>query len=193
MKKIALPLLAILILLGGCKQTTQVDYLSETREDKDARLEWWRDARFGMFIHWGLYAVPAGEWNGETGHGEWIRTTAQIPLEEYNGFIDQFNPVRFNASEWVKMAKEAGMKYIVITSKHHDGFGLWNSKQTDFNVMATPFRRDILKELADACKKEGIVLCFYHSIMDWHHPDYLPRRDWEKDRSTEGAEIMSNT
>ncbi|MFO7617274.1 MAG: alpha-L-fucosidase, partial [Bacteroidales bacterium] len=166
-------------------------YLNETTEERDNRMEWWRDARFGMFIHWGLYAVPAGEWGEAKGHGEWIRTTAQIPLEEYNRFTDQFNPVRYNAGEWVKMAKEAGMKYIVITSKHHDGFGLWNSKQTTFDVMATPFRRDILKELADACKKEGIVLCFYHSIMDWHHPDYLPRRDWETDRSAEGADFRN--
>jgi len=153
------------------------------------RMDWWRDARFGMFIHWGLYAVPAGEWDGTTNHAEWIRTTAQIPLETYDGFVEQFNPVAFDADEWVKMAKNAGMKYIVITSKHHDGFCLFDSEYTDFDIMSTPFKRDILKELADACDREDIVICWYHSIMDWHHPDYLPRRNWETDRSTEGADF----
>lgn len=165
------------------------NYLTESKADRDARMQWWREARFGMFIHWGLYAIPAGEWNGRTDHAEWIRTTAQIPLEEYDKFVQQFNPVQFNAEEWVQMAKDAGMKYIVITSKHHDGFCLFDSKYTDFDVMSTPFQRDILKELADACHKAGLKMCWYHSIMDWHHPDYLPRRDWEKDRSTEGADF----
>ncbi|MDT8402377.1 MAG: alpha-L-fucosidase [Bacteroidales bacterium] len=153
------------------------------------RMDWWRDARFGMFIHWGLYAVPAGEWEGTTNHAEWIRTTAQIPLETYDAFVEQFNPVDFDADEWVKMAKEAGMKYIVITSKHHDGFCLFDSEYTDFDIMSTPFKRDILKELSDACAREGIVICWYHSIMDWHHPDYLPRRNWETERSAEGADF----
>ncbi|RQW07490.1 alpha-L-fucosidase, partial [candidate division KSB1 bacterium] len=156
--------------------------------EKD-NMAWWRDARFGLFIHWGLYAIPAGEWNGETGHAEWIRQTAQIPLETYDQFVHQFNPVHFNADEWVRMAKEAGMKYIVLTSKHHDGFCLFDSEHTDFDVMSTPFQRDILAELAQACAREGIKICWYHSIMDWHHPDYLPRRPWEKDRSTEGADF----
>ena len=161
---------------------------AESKQQRDQRMEWWRDARFGMFIHWGLYAIPAGEWKGKTNHAEWIRTTAQIPIETYDKFVDQFNPVKFDADQWVRMAKRAGMKYIVITSKHHDGFCLWDSKQTDYDVMSTPFRRDILQELTDACKKHGIRMCFYHSIMDWHHPDYLPRRNWEKDRPTEGAD-----
>jgi alpha-L-fucosidase len=154
---------------------------------KDDRLKWWREARFGLFIHWGLYAIPAGEWGGQTNYGEWIRNNAQIPLATYDKFLQQFNPVKFNADEWVAMAKNAGMKYIVITSKHHDGFALYDSKVSDFDVMATPFKRDILKELAAACKKQDIRLCFYHSIMDWHHPDYLPRREWEKDRPVANA------
>lgn len=167
----------------------QPNYMHESKAEKDKRMEWWRNARFGMFIHWGLYAVPAGEWKGTANHAEWIRTTAQIPLVEYDKFLNQFNPVKFNAEEWVQMAKDAGMKYITITSKHHDGFALWDSKQTDFDVMSTPFKRDILKELADACRKiGGVKLCFYHSIMDWHHPDYNERREWEKDRSTEGTD-----
>jgi len=155
----------------------------------DDRMAWWRDARFGMFIHWGLYAIPAGTWKGETNHAEWIRTTAQIPLDVYDGFINQFNPEKFDAETWVRLAKTAGMKYIVITSKHHDGFCLFDSKHTDFDVMSTPFKRDIMKELADAAHREGIRICWYHSIMDWHHPDYLPRRGWEKDRSPEGADF----
>ncbi len=166
------------------------DYLkSETPEQFNSRMQWWREARFGMFIHWGLYAVPAGEWKGETRHAEWILTTAQIPVSEYIKFVPQFNPVNFDAAAWVKMAKDAGMKYIVITSKHHDGFCLWDSKVTDYDIMATPFKRDILRELTDECNKQGVKMCFYHSIMDWHHPDYLPRRGWEK-RSAEGADFQ---
>jgi len=153
------------------------------------RMDWWREARFGLFIHWGLYSIPAGQWDGSTDHAEWIRHTAQIPLDQYNELVSKFNPEKFDASEWVSFAKNAGIKYIVITSKHHDGFCLWDSKETDFDIMSTPFKRDILKELSDACSKEGIVLCFYHSIMDWHHPDYLPRRMWENDREVKDADI----
>jgi alpha-L-fucosidase len=138
----------------------------------DTRMDWWRNAKFGMFIHWGLYAVPAGEYKGSTNFGEWIMQEAQIPKSEYEKFAPQFNPQKFNGDEWVQMAKNAGMKYIVITSKHHDGFCLWDSKVGDYDVMdRTPFKRDIMKELSDACKKHGIVFCMYHSIMDWHHPD----------------------
>ncbi len=162
------------------------DYTKETKEQKDQRMKWWREARFGLFIHWGLYAIPAGKWGDKSHYGEWIRHEAQIPLPEYEKLLDQFNPVKFNAKEWVRMAKNAGMKYIVITSKHHDGFCLFDSKVTEWDVMSTPFKRDILKELSDACKEEGIKMCFYYSIMDWHHPDYLPRRDWEKEHRPEG-------
>ncbi len=179
--------------VGAChstkKTTNQKDYLNESEAERNQRMEWWREARFGLFIHWGLYAVPAGKWGEKDSYGEWIRTTAEIPLETYDGFVDKFNPTKFSAHDWVQMAKDAGMKYIVITSKHHDGFAIYDSKTSDFDVMATPFKRDILKELADECKKEGIKLCFYHSIMDWHHPDYLPRRNWETNRSAKGAKF----
>ncbi len=161
----------------------------ENKIDRDSRMEWWRDARFGMFIHWGLYAIPAGEWNGKTDYGEWIRHSGQIPLETYNQFQPQFNPIKFDADEWVKTARDAGMKYIVITSKHHDGFCMFNTKQTGFNIMATPFGRDVMKELADACRKYDLKFCFYYSIMDWHHPDYLPRRPWETERSADSADF----
>ncbi|MCX6306120.1 MAG: alpha-L-fucosidase [Bacteroidetes bacterium] len=168
---------------------TQVPDPLSLRSDQPDRMEWWRDARFGMFIHWGLYAVPAGEWKGKTGYGEWIRTSAEIPLEVYDQFRPKFNPVQFDADAWVRMARDAGMKYIVITSKHHDGFCMFDTKLTDFNIMSTPFKHDPMTELAAACKKYGLKFCFYHSIMDWHHPDYLPRREWEKDRTAEGADF----
>ena len=182
MKRIFILLLISMITLHA------QDFTKETKQQRDARMKWWRDARFGLFIHWGLYAIPAGEWKGSTNHGEWIRTTGQIPFEEYDNFVDQFNPTKFDAEDWVKMAKDAGMKYIVITSKHHDGFNLFDSKETDFDVMSTPFHRDILKELSEACRKYGMKMCWYHSIMDWHHPDYLPRREWEKSRTVKGAD-----
>jgi alpha-L-fucosidase len=189
MKKGLIPVIIVIALIGLSKQVLAQEFTRETREQKGARMAWWRESRFGLFIHWGLYSIPAGEWKGTTNHAEWIRTTAQIPLSEYDKFIGQFNPVKFNAGEWVRLAKNAGMKYIVITSKHHDGFCLFDSKFTDFDVTSTPFKRDVLKELADACHKEGIKICWYYSIMDWHHPDYLPRRDWEKDRPTQGADF----
>lgn len=162
---------------------------TESRAGRDSRMQWWRDARFGLFIHWGLYAVPAGEWNGKTDYGEWIRTSAKIPLREYDRFVGQFHPSKFNPDEWVRAAKEAGMKYIVITTKHHDGFCLFDTKESGFSVMSTPFKRDVMKALADACRREGIRMCWYYSIMDWHHPDYLPRREWETDRPDSASDF----
>lgn len=152
------------------------------------RLGWWSDARFGMFIHWGLYAIPAGVHGDKNTYGEWIRSEARIPVDEYDQYRKQFNPTKFDPDAWCRIAKAAGMKYIVITSKHHDGFALFDSAVTDHDVMDTPFKRDILKELSDASRRHGIRICWYYSIMDWHHPDYLPRRDWEKDRPTAGAD-----
>ncbi len=162
------------LLVPLCAQTTAKSALPETKQQRDERMQWWRYARFGMFIHWGVYSVPAGTYKGKhiPGIGEWIMENANIPIAEYEKFAQQFNPVKFNAEQWVQIAKNAGMKYIVITSKHHDGFCLWDSKVSDYDIMdAAPFKHDILKELSVACKKHGIRLCFYHSIMDWHHPD----------------------
>jgi alpha-L-fucosidase len=146
---------------------------AESAAERDARMKWWREARFGMFIHWGLYAVPAGEWKGTRTEklGEWIMKDLRIPAAEYESLVPRFNPVKFDAREWVRIAKDAGMKYIVITSKHHDGFALFDSKVSSYDVKVTPFDRDILKELAEACREAGIKLGFYHSIMDWHHFD----------------------
>lgn len=187
-KSLTLFVFVALLIFQSCNQKP-VNYLNESVDDKDQRMEWWRNARFGMFIHWGLYAIPAGEWNGETNHAEWIRTTAQIPLERYDDFVGEFNPEKFDPKSWVKMAKNAGMKYIVITSKHHDGFCLFDSEYTEFDIMSTPFKRDIMDKLAKACRKEDIKICWYYSIMDWHQANYLPVREWEKNRSTEGAEF----
>ncbi|WP_316788589.1 alpha-L-fucosidase [Pedobacter frigoris] len=170
MKKITLLFAGLFILSTGV--FAQKNYLQESKPDKTKRMQWWDDATFGMFIHWGLYAVPAGEYNGKGGGAEWIMETHKIPVSEYEKFAQQFNPQKFNAREWVRIAKNAGAKYIVITSKHHDGFSIWDSKVTNYDIMdATPFKRDILKELADACKAEGIQFGLYHSIMDWHQPD----------------------
>jgi alpha-L-fucosidase len=155
------------VLLATCAASAQTP--------SEKRLQWWREARFGMFIHWGLYALPAGEWKGKPipGIGEWIMNRAKIPVAEYEQLAKQFNPVRFNAEEWVAVAKSAGAKYIVITSKHHDGFAMYGSKVSKYNIVdATPFHRDPMKELAAACQKAGIRLCFYYSqTQDWHEPD----------------------
>jgi alpha-L-fucosidase len=148
----------------------------------DSRLDWWRDAKFGLFIHWGLYAVPAGTWRGEKipGIGEWIMKRAQIPVAEYEQLTTQFNPVEFDADAWVKLAKAAGQRYIVITSKHHDGFCMYHSQVTDYNIVdATPFDRDPIAELADACQRYGLKLGFYYSqTQDWHHPNG-DGNDWD--------------
>ncbi|MFH0991175.1 MAG: alpha-L-fucosidase [bacterium] len=130
-------------------------------------LKQWQEMRFGMFIHWG----PVSLCGTEIG---WSRGL-QVPIQEYDNLYKEFNPVLFNAKEWVGLAKKAGMKYIVITSKHHDGFCLWDSKYTEYDIMATPFHRDVLKELSEECERQGILFCTYYSILDWHHPDYTTR------------------
>lgn len=133
------------------------------------KMTWWKEAKFGMFIHWGIYAIPA--------RGEWVMYNEKIPIAEYEKFAEQFNPIKFNADEWVQIAKNAGQKYLVITSKHHDGFCMWDSKVTDYDVMdRTPFKRDVIRELADACERQGIAFGVYYSILDWHHPDALAGR-----------------
>ena len=141
-------------------------------KQNDPKMQWWKDAKFGMFIHWGIYSVPAGKWNDKTIYGEWIMHQAKIPRTEYAALAKQFNPTQFNAEEWVKLAKDAGQKYIVITSKHHDGFAMFKSAADPYNIVdATPFKRDILKELADACRKFDMKLGFYYSqAQDWYHP-----------------------
>jgi alpha-L-fucosidase len=145
----------------------------ESQAERDARMAWWREARFGLFIHWGLYAVPAGHWKGQPvpGIGEWIQNSANIPRGEYEELAKQFNPTKYDPPAWAKLAKEAGIRYVVITSKHHDGFALFDSTVSDWDIVdRTPYAKDLLKPLADACRAEGIRFAVYHSIMDWHHP-----------------------
>ena len=141
---------------------------------KDQRMAWWREARFGMFIHWGVYAIPAGTWDGRQigGIGEWIMNRGKIPVNDYQTMAKQFNPVKYDPDAWVRMAKDAGMKYIVITSKHHDGFALFETKASKWNVVDhTAYGKDLLKPLAEACKKHGIKLGFYYSqAQDWNNP-----------------------
>ncbi len=137
-------------------------------------MQWWEDARFGMFIHWGIYSVPAGIYNGHEvpGIGEWIMNKGKIPMAEYQQYAAQFNPVKFDADKIVALAKAAGMKYIVITSKHHDGFAMFKSDASNFNVVdATPFKRDVIGEMAAACKRQDMKLGLYYSqAQDWNHP-----------------------
>ena len=132
--------------------SVQKDFTRETPEQRAQRMEWFNQARFGLFIHWGVYSVPAGEWQGKTNYGEWFMEETKMPVSQYEKFAGQFNPVKFDAREWVRLAQAAGMKYIVITSKHHDGFGMFRSDVTDWCIKSTPFPRDPLKELAAACK-----------------------------------------
>jgi len=170
MKKILI-VLFIGIFVSSCAMRQEESQTGSAQEDK---MDWWREARFGLFIHWGLYAQPAGEWKGEKipGISEWIMARAKIPVKEYEKLAATFNPVKYDADQWVRLAKEAGMKYIVITSKHHDGFAMFHSRASAYNIVdATPFGRDPLKELADACEKHGIRLGFYYSqAQDWHEP-----------------------
>ena len=159
-------------------------YAEETPAQRDARMRWWRESRFGMFIHWGVYSVPAGTYHGKpvSGIGEWIMNTGKIPVAEYREFAKQFNPVKFNADDWVRLAKGAGMKYIVITSKHHDGFAMFDSKASDWNlVKASPYGRDPLKDLAAACRKYGLKLGFYYSqAQDWNNGGSAIGGKWDK-------------
>ncbi|MDD4729726.1 MAG: alpha-L-fucosidase [Dysgonamonadaceae bacterium] len=162
MKKIFI--LALIILVSFNNSYSQEKIWSETEAQKEERLQWWTHDRFGMFIHWGLYAMPARH--------EWVQKYERIPNDEYNKYFEYFNPDLYNPKEWAKKAKEAGMKYAVLTSKHHEGFCLFDSKYTDFKVTNTPYGKDIVKEWVDAFRAEGLKIGFYYSLIDWHHPDF---------------------
>jgi alpha-L-fucosidase len=144
---------------------------AQTYKPSEANLkarQWFQDSKFGLFIHWGVYSVM--------GEGEWVMNNKKMTIAEYEPLAARFNPTEFDAAEWVRIAKSAGMKYITITSKHHDGFAMWGTKQTQWNIVdATPYKKDPLKMLAEECRKQGVKLLFYHSHLDWHHPDYFPR------------------
>jgi len=155
MKKTIVPIVLMLLPLA---------ILAQTFQSKEARLAWWRDARFGMFIHWGPVTLKGKEISWSRG--------GQIPVREYDSLYLRFNPTQFDAQAWVRIAKAAGMKYMVLTTKHHDGFCLWNSKQTPYNILNTPFQRDVVKELAEACQQQGMPFGVYYSTCDWYHPDF---------------------
>jgi alpha-L-fucosidase len=165
MKKIFLFLLIIAGFGNVFSQTAETpSWAKETKEQKEKRFEWWNNDRFGMFIHWGIYALPARH--------EWVKHNERISNENYQKYFDNFNPDMYNPTEWAKKAKAAGMKYAVITTKHHDGFCLWDSKHTDYKATNTPYGKDLIRIFVDAFRAEGIRIGFYYSLIDWHHPHF---------------------
>ncbi len=199
---------AFVIGMISCISTNSVAQATytPTAENLAAR-EWFQNAKFGIFIHWGIYSQLAG--GGNPGGEEWIMETEQIPIDKYERLAELFNPVKFDAEQWVKGFKSAGAKYITITTKHHDGFAMYDSNASDYNIVKrSPFGRDIMKELKAACDKHDIKLFFYYSQLDWHHPDYYPRGrtgqvytgrpeegDWDKYidyQNTQLKELLTN-
>lgn len=166
----------VIVLLLSLSLSASVRAETEATEDadQDAKMAWWREAKFGMFVHWGVYSVTGGQYKGRElpNSAEWMMNRGKIPIAEYEQYAAQFNPTKFDADEFVKRAKNAGMKYLVITAKHHDGFGLFDSKASSFDMVdSTPSKRDIMKELARACRDHGLRFGFYYSqAQDWHHP-----------------------
>ena len=199
MRKIVIPLLLLGLIFTGCsdKQITQREVSLKLPEEKS---EWFKEAKFGMFIHWGLYSILEGSYNGHTmpdtsfangnsWYAEWIKPRLEVPDDVYNALAGQFNPVNYDPDSWVREAKNAGMKYLVITSKHHDGFALWDSEVSDFDIMNTPYGKDLIAPLVEACKKYGLKYGFYYSHwQDWEDPDgampywypWRPDEDFEK-------------
>ena len=168
-----MPFALVAALIDGC-YVSKPDPSQPVSEAQKIRR--FQDMRFGVFIHWGLYSVPAGEWKGNTGYAEWFQVETRMPLNEYAKFADQFNPTQFDANEWIKTIKGAGIKYIVITSKHHDGFAMYDTKLEDYNVVNdTPWHHDPLKDLAAACKRDGIGFGLYYSLPDWHNTNFPAR------------------
>jgi alpha-L-fucosidase len=190
-KPVLVLIIGAALVVGGRAQTPAPKPVDPVKEK---RLEWFREAKYGMFIHWGLYAIPAGDWHGRRclGLGEWLMNRCQVPVKEYEQLASQFNPVKYNPDEWVQLAQDAGMKYIVITSKHHDGFALFKSAVSKYNVAdATPYHKDVLKMLADACAKRGMRLGFYYSqSQDWHEPGGAGNTwDFGPDTDKDGKEL----
>src|SRR5918911_3971239 len=156
----------IALLSSSARPHARAEY-KPSRRNLAAR-EWFRGAKFGMFVHWGVYSV--------LGRGEWVMNVEKMPIADYEPLAARFNPTAFDAKEWVALAKAAGARYITITSKHHDGFAMFGSRLTDWDIVdRTPYKRDVLKQLADECHRQGIKLFFYYSQLDWHSPDYFPR------------------
>ncbi len=173
-----LSVIAIAILLLISSQLSQAQLPKETDVQKAERMQWWTQARFGMFIHWGLYALPARH--------EWVKNYERITNEEYQKYFEMFNPDLYDPHEWAKKAKEAGMKYVVLTAKHHEGFCLFDSKYTDYKATNTPYGKDLIKEYVEAFRAEGLKVGFYYSLIDWHHPDYsIDSRHPQRQKSDE--------
>jgi alpha-L-fucosidase len=156
--------LAGLLAVAGFAVVSGAGAAQETEREREARMKWWTEARFGMFIHWGLYALPARH--------EWVQNRERLTEEAYRKYFEHFDPDLYDPRDWARRAKEAGMKYFVVTTKHHEGFCLWDSKHTDYKVTKTPYGRDLIGPLVEAMRAEGLKVGFYYSLIDWHHPDY---------------------
>jgi len=169
-------LLAILIFTS---RVSNAQVTKETETQKTQRLKWWTDARFGMFIHWGLYALPARH--------EWVKNAERMTNEQYQKYFEMFNPDLYDPREWARKAKEAGMKYVVLTAKHHEGFCLFDSKFTDYKSTNTPYGKDLIKEYVEAFRAEGLKVGFYYSLIDWHHPDYTVDRNHPQRQTSDSA------
>jgi alpha-L-fucosidase len=174
-------LIVVLLLFVFIAQTglSQNKIWDEMEDEKTERLSWWTEARFGMFIHWGLYAQAARH--------EWVKKRERISDEDYQKYFEMFNPDLFDPVDWAKKAKAAGMKYAVITTKHHEGFNMFASEYTDYNIMNTPYGKDIIKEWVDAFRAEGLGIGFYYSLIDWHHPEYTIDRVHPQSADTQEA------
>jgi alpha-L-fucosidase len=189
MKKNVLVLGVALVMCCFASAQERPAWAKETKEEKETRMAWWTHDRFGMFIHWGLYAQPARQ--------EWVKHNEKISDEDYQKYFDRFDPDLYNPKEWAVRAREAGMKYVVLTTKHHEGFCLWDSKYTDYKATRTPYGKDLLKPFVDAFRAEGIRIGFYYSLIDWHHPDFPydrihpngPRDPEERRKANESRDI----
>ena len=184
MKTRTFTITSLMVLLLIISQMAPAQLPKETEPQKTQRMKWWTDARFGMFIHWGLYALPARH--------EWVKNRERITSEQYQKYFEMFNPDMYNAKEWARMAKEAGMKYVVLTAKHHEGFCLWDSKFTDYKSTNTPLGKDIIREYVDAFRAEGLKVGFYYSLIDWHHPDYTIDRNHPQRQDNDTAYTRLN-
>jgi alpha-L-fucosidase len=176
-------LLILLAVLVAAQQTLG-QLPKETEAQKTQRMKWWTDARFGMFIHWGLYSMPARH--------EWVKNRERMNNDQYQKYFDNFNPDLFDPHEWAKMAKAAGMKYVVLTSKHHEGFCLFDSKFTDYKATNTPYGKDLIKEYVEAFRAEGLKVGFYYSLIDWHHPEYTIDRNHPQRQESDTAYARLN-
>ncbi|NLN29684.1 MAG: alpha-L-fucosidase [Bacteroidales bacterium] len=169
----------IMIFLLIIPQLSRAQLPKETEAQKVQRMKWWTEARFGMFIHWGLYSMPARH--------EWIMNRERITAEEYRKYFGMFEPDLYNPKEWAVMARQAGMKYVVLTAKHHEGFCLFDSEYTDYKSTNTPVKKDLVKEFVEAFRAEGLKVGFYYSLLDWHHPDYTIDRNHPMRQETDAA------